>query len=138
MIKHPRLMRLATMLLYLFAVAIAPAVRAQRVLECRFVSVAPSSFVYGQWSFAADISGGFLHLLLARPQDTDPTVTTFTPLDHGRSVHTAMQVGSGDGASTANFDMATLGPDDLVTLDQWQFGGTEQYDRLILRCPSHT
>jgi hypothetical protein len=49
-----------------------------------------------------------------------------------------MQVGSGDGASTANFDMATLGPDDLVTLDQWQFGGTEQYDRLILRCPSHT
>ena len=52
--------------------------------------------------------------------------------------HTAMQVGSGDGASTADFDMATLGPGDLVTLDQWQFGGAEEYDRLILRCPSHT
>jgi hypothetical protein len=131
-------MRLAATLLCLLAAAIATPARAQRVLECRVVSVTPTSFVYGQWSFAADISDGFLHLLLARPQDADPTVTAFTPLDHGRSVHTAMGSSAGDSGGTAEFEMATLGPDDLVTLDQWQFGGTEAYDRLILRCPSHT
>ena len=131
-------MRPAAMLLCLLAAAITTPARAQRVLECRVVSVTPASFVYGRWSFAADISGGFLHLLLARPQDAEPAATAFTPLDSGRSVHKAMETGSGDGGASADFEMATLGPDDLVTLDQWQFGGSEAYDRLILRCPSHT
>jgi hypothetical protein len=131
-------MRLAATLLCLLATVITTPAWAQRVLECHVVSVTPSSFVYGQWSFAADSSGGVLHLLLARPQDADPTVTAFTPLDPGRSVREAMETGSGDGGASAEFEMATLGPDDLVTLDQRQFGGSEAYDRLILRCPSHT
>lgn len=138
MVNHPGRIGLAATLLCLLALPLAPAAGAQRVLECHFVSVTPDSFVYGQWSFAADISGGFLHLLLARPQDSDPTVTSFRPLDHGRSIHDALDAGTNDGGSTAHFEMAMVGPDELVTLDQWQFGGMEQYDRLILRCPAHT
>ena len=110
--------------------------QAQRVLECRFVSVDPSSFTYGQWSFAADISGGYLHLLLARPTDAAPYVTAFDPLRPGVSVHKEVTSGDSNGA-TATFDMATLGADQSLTLDQWSFGGDESYDRLTLRCPSH-
>jgi hypothetical protein len=138
MANRPHRIGLALLLLCLLIWPLASVARAQRVLECHFVSVTPDSFVYGQWSFAADISGGFMHLLLARPQDSDPTVTAFRPLDQGRSIHTALDAGTSDGGTTANFEMATVGPGELVTLDQWQFGATEQHDRLILRCPSHT
>lgn len=137
MVHYPSRIGLAAVLLCLLILPLAPVAQAQRVLECHFVSVTPESFVYGRWSFAADISGGFVHLLLARPQDSDPTVTAFKPLDQSRSIHTDVVSGTGDGGATANFEMATVGPDELVILDQWQFGGTEQYDRLILRCPSH-
>ena len=120
------------------------AASAQRVLECQFVSVQPSSFVYGQWSFAADISKGHLAMLLVRPSEGTgpgigaPFIRAFSPIaDGSASVYHDISSGSGDNASTATFQMATTGADGLVTLDEWRFGGTEEYDRLTLRCPSH-
>ncbi len=116
------------------------AASAQRVLECQFVSVEPSSFVYGQWSFAADISHGRLAMLLARPSaETGAAyVRAFSPTpDAGMSVYHDISAGSGESGSTATFQMATTGADDRVTLDEWRFGGTEAYDRLVLKCPSH-
>lgn len=116
--------------------AVAPA-RAQRVLECQFVAVDPASFVYGSWSFAADISGGYLRLLLVRPTDAAPYAVDYAPLRRGMSIHKALPAASGDSGNTASFELATVAPGDLLTLDQWSFGGTEAYDKLTLRCPSH-
>jgi hypothetical protein len=140
-------MRKTLNLLLALSFLAAESAQAQRVLECRFVTVEPANFDFGQWSFAADISDGHLHLLLSRPADNVPYVTKFDPLRAGVSTHSEIESGAdnGDakdaaavgGGATADFDMATVTPDQTVTIDQWRFGGTESYDRLTLRCPSH-
>jgi hypothetical protein len=117
--------------------AMPRAADAQRVLECSVVGVSPTSFDIDHWGFAADISGGYLNLLLTRPTSADPYVTVFAPLRTRISVHTAVEPASGSDTGTSDFDMATLGQGDLVVLDQWRFGGTTDYDQLTLKCPSH-
>lgn len=139
-IRLPKPRRRRALLLAGFALVglapVAPA-QAQRILDCRFVGVEPSSFVYGSWSFAADISGGYLHLLVVRPTDAAPYAVDYAPLRSGMSVHKAQPAASGDSGATAGFELATVAPGDLLVLDQWSFGGTEAYDKLTLRCPSH-
>jgi hypothetical protein len=127
---------LGAALILMGVLASAPA-DAQRILECQFVAVEPSSFVYGSWSYAADISGGYLHLLLVRPADTVPYVSDYTPLRNGMSIHKALPAPGSDSGNTASFELATVLPGDLLVLDQWSFGGREAYDKLTLRCPSH-
>ncbi len=112
----------------------------QRVLECKFVSVVPTSFTYAKWSFAADISGGHLAMLLVRPagdsgSDAPPYVRSFVPLNPGESVF--HEVTRSEGEDKAVFVLARLGPGNQVTLDEWMFGNAEDYDRLILTCPAH-
>lgn len=124
-------------LLTLAALLTAGPARAQRVLECQFVAVEPASFAYGSWSFAADISDGYLHMLLVRPMDGTPYATDYAPLRDGMSVHKAVPAASGDSGATATFELATVLPGNRLVLDQWSFGGSESYDRLTLRCPSH-
>ncbi len=49
-----------------------------------------------------------------------------------------MATGTGTGSDPAShFEMATVGADESVVLDQWEFGSTNDYDRLTLKCPSH-
>ncbi|GAB0119216.1 hypothetical protein [Acidisoma sp. 7E03] len=129
--------RTAGTLLTLAAVMTGGSAQAQRVLECQFVSVQPSSFAYGSWSFAADISGGYLHMLLTRPPDAAPFATDYAPLRDGMSVHKAVPAASSDSGATAAFELATVQPGNVLVLDQWSFGGSESYDTLTLRCPSH-
>lgn len=123
-----------------FAASAAAPTRAaaQRVLECRFVSDADPSSALSHFSFAADISGGQLHMLLMRPpadDPNDPSIAEYEPVRPGVSVH--HDIGSSNGNTQAELDLATVGPGNKLRLDEWQFGNGDEYHAIVLQCPSH-
>ena len=127
--------RMAVLLICLSV--LSRAAYAQRVLECHFVSVTPSSFHLDAWSFAADITGGHLVMLLTRPASDDPFVTAFSALREGVSVSMTADDGSDRDTKTAEFELATISTGNRLVIDRWRFGGTNEYSQLTLTCPSH-
>ena len=83
-------------------------------------------------------------MLLIRPSSGtgpgvgEPYLRNFTAIGRERSVYHDISGRSAEDGPTATFQMATIGANDVVTLDEWRFGGAEEYDRMVLKCPSHT
>jgi hypothetical protein len=126
-------------------------VQAQSVMDCR-VTGRDGSFagetMAAASSFEADVSDGFLRLLLVRvkdpdtghvknPDPPDAYIVVFEPFSGHRSIHgTASNRDGGDAA--AEFWMATTGPGEQVVIDKWDLSSSgASHSGLTLQCPSH-
>jgi hypothetical protein len=117
----------------ILAVGSPMAARAQSVLQCQLIS---KSSGLEAANYAADITGGYLRLLLLR--SNDPTVASsvygFEPFTDHRSVY-AEQGESGH--TDPEFWMATVEASGQVLIDYWEISGTSAtHEYLKLQCPS--
>ncbi len=124
-----RPLAIATLLL---AAGTPMAARAQSVLQCKLISES-SELSVANW--AADVSDGYLRLLLERSIHSDgpSSVYDFKPFNRHRSVYT--DKGDGDNANP-EFWMATVEAGGWTLIDRWviyQSGAT--HDFITLQCP---
>jgi len=106
--------------------------QAQSALACRLIGKSDELHLP---AMAADLSGGYLRLLLIYQQDDVPSrALDFAPFSDHRSVYGE----SGGDNEKPEFWMATVESDGQILIDRWEiYGPGVVHTYIKLQCPSH-
>jgi hypothetical protein len=121
-----------------FALLMAPLpAAAQKVVDCQFVSNSPKSDRSG-WIYSIEVKKERVSLLLVRPKDQNAEAMDYFPYTEGRSIRPSMTT-DGVSGSNAQFSIATIQDDGVVTVDIWTWFADNspiKVQRITLDCPN--